>query len=209
MIDMNQIVEVSIGCKSIKYYEDKGYDVRKYDVYVNPKTGQKIKRSGVPQGTKILVPLYDVPKYASVIIKVTCDYCGKEYLMNYNSYSARKDKCCIDKNACYNCRGLKSTESVQTMYGVKSTSQLKETQEKAKHHYFKEHGYKLIIIESKHDYVPYEPTVLKMVDYAREVFNQGRSWIEFNIDENKVQYYRNSFKYDFGLLRKITQEDII
>jgi hypothetical protein len=83
-----------------------------------------------------------------------------------------------------------------------------EKKELMKRYYFKDNGYNLITIESRHDYLPCDEIILDMIKYAKQIFSQGRSWIVFDIDENIVKYRYNIKPYDYGGLRKISSEDI-
>lgn len=333
MIDLEQEVEINLVGKNIQYYRDKGYDVDQFmRHYVNPNTGKIAFRKSMPVNTKMNVKLCDVNPCSNIKIPIICDYCGKEYNIMYNSYTARKAKCPIQKDACENCKIKKQQEVMLVTYGVNNGAKLdfvkakmKETnlerygsttpagnkkvyqkmkntmlerygvensmqhphiqeiaranrsktlsangtiptstqqlylnnlldgelnypihqfladikltsnilleynggghrlavilggytdiqfdrKEKAKQYYFKDNGFNLITIESKHDFLPEDNIILDMVEYAKSIFNQGRSWVVFDIDEGIVKYRYNIKNYDYGILRKITIENVM
>lgn len=74
-------VEVSLGGKNIKWYEDKGYLI--------PRIKDKRDRIVTRYGTKILVNIKDLPDKSHIKINYICDHCRKEYettWYNYNIY---------------------------------------------------------------------------------------------------------------------------
>jgi very-short-patch-repair endonuclease len=64
-------------------------------------------------------------------------------------------------------------------------------------------GYRVFRIISRKDKLPPDEILLKMLDFAKETFNSGRSWITFDIDNSSVKWNGAENKYDFGKLRKI------
>ena len=72
-------IEVSLNNKTIKYYEDLGYEIPRYYNKAN-------NRMMVKRGTKILVKVEDLPIGSETKVKVKCDKCGKEYKLSYSSY---------------------------------------------------------------------------------------------------------------------------
>lgn len=84
-------VEVGLGGKNIKYYENLGYEIPRI-------TNQKV--SSIKQGTIIKVKVEDLPKHSSVLVDVKCDNCGKE-LTNiiWDNYTKR-----VHENNKYYCK---------------------------------------------------------------------------------------------------------
>ena len=76
---ISEWIEVGLGSKNIKYYEDLGYKI--------PKTRNKWGKLGTPKGKKIKVKVTDLPKGSHAIVKVVCDCCNKNYEMNYKTYN--------------------------------------------------------------------------------------------------------------------------
>ena len=74
----------------------------------------------------------------------------------------------------------------------------------------KRNGYKQMKIISSNDKLPSDDVLLKMLSDTRQYFidHPNHSWIEFNIDNSIVRNAenKNGISYDFGDLRKITQD---
>lgn len=74
----------------------------------------------------------------------------------------------------------------------------------------KRNGYKQMKIISSTDKLPSDNVLLKILSDARQYFIDypNHSWIEFNIDNSTVRNAenKNGISYDFGDLRKITQD---
>lgn len=75
---LNKIVEVTLNSKTIKHYEDLGYEI--------PRRLDKKGRLTIKPSTRILVNSKDLSKGCSLKIDVECDYCGKEYKIEYHNY---------------------------------------------------------------------------------------------------------------------------
>lgn len=76
----------------------------------------------------------------------------------------------------------------------------------------KSEGYKLIRIKTNLDKLPSDPTLLQMLQDARNYFSEypNHSWIEFNLDTSTVRNaeHKGGIPYDFGSLRTIKDKDI-
>jgi len=70
-------------------------------------------------------------------------------------------------------------------------------------------GWKEIRIISQKDYLPFDEIIIYLIDYGKEYLNTGHSWIEFNIDENKIKCSQYIKDYNYGQLRIIRQDDLI
>lgn len=74
----------------------------------------------------------------------------------------------------------------------------------------KRNGYKQMKIISSTDKLPSDDVLLKMLSDVRQYFIDypNHSWIEFNVDNSTVcnAENKNGISYDFGDLRKITQD---
>lgn len=106
---LTQEVEVKPRGAMIKYYREKGYDAN----YNQP----------------IIVKVEDLPKSSFIRVDILCDYCRKEiFSTTYHHYNEEMKH--INKHACRNCWSKKQTEVVETKYGVKGVSQLKEVRDK-------------------------------------------------------------------------------
>lgn len=87
-------VEVGLNNKTIKYYEDLGYEV---PIYKN-----KWGKSAVKRGTKITVKVEDLQTNSKTKVKVKCDCCGKEYEIKYYHYNNQNHDGKIYCNECVN-----------------------------------------------------------------------------------------------------------
>ena len=89
MYDENQIVQVKWNNNNKKWYESKGY------IFT--------KRNNVFD-----IAVKDLMPHSNKKIIVTCDYCGKEYIMQYNLILNGRNA--IQKDCCPNCTGKKTSE---------------------------------------------------------------------------------------------------
>lgn len=113
-------VQVTIMYKNIEHYKSKGYDVKNLD--------------------KIEVPIEDIPSQSNIKIKVKCDYCGREKIIKYQTYSigTKFGKC---KYACSTkCAWDKNRKTNLDKYGVEVVTQNKDILEKAKNTVLSKYG---------------------------------------------------------------------
>lgn len=110
MLIENQYIEVSWHSQSKKHYIKKGYIFTKYK-------------------DKFFVRAEDLTKTSKAKVKVICDYCGKEYEMNWYHYKLDV----LDKNTnccCYNCRHIKRyTNDIEKRRNCLYQKALKKCQE--------------------------------------------------------------------------------
>lgn len=66
--------------------------------------------------------------------------------------------------------------------------------------YLKRDGWKLITIKSKKDSLPETNVLLKMIRDAKDIFSLGRSWVNFCIDSETIEYKNTSKGYDYDNL---------
>lgn len=64
-------IEITLTSNIIKYYENLGYEI--------PRRRDLRGRLKVPEGTKIIVNINDLPKGSGVYVYMGCDICGKEF----------------------------------------------------------------------------------------------------------------------------------
>lgn len=115
MIVPNQMIEMRWNGSNKQYYISKGYTYTKHnDVF--------------------LVKVEDLTKSNNNEIQCICDYCGEIVYKRYGQ-AIKQEKHCCNK-----CKGLKIVETNLKRYGVRSTAQLKETQEKYKQTCLKKYG---------------------------------------------------------------------
>lgn len=103
-----------------EYYTDKGYIFTKY------------KES-------FSVKIEDVQKGSNVKVSVECNYCGETFEITFKRYNVviESDN---PKIACRHCTYKKSSEGNLRRYGVESTSQLKEVQDRIKQTNIEKYG---------------------------------------------------------------------
>lgn len=84
-------------------------------------------------GDKFQVKQTDISKKSHYLVKVLCDYCGKEYQTRMADYTRSLEvNPEIQKSSCKDCKPKKSEEICMMKYGVKTTLQLDEVKEKIK-----------------------------------------------------------------------------
>ena len=98
MLDENQLVTVKWYSGNKKYFTDLGYNFTKMN-------------------DTFKVPLKLVEHKSKILVKVKCDYCGKEYETTYYNYKISESR---GKIACKNCKQLKIRDTLQKKYGANS-----------------------------------------------------------------------------------------
>ncbi|NRG29170.1 hypothetical protein HRF69_18835 [Bacillus circulans] len=68
--------------------------------------------------------------------------------------------------------------------------------------YLKKAGWNVVTIVSMYDNLPSKRVLLKMLSDAKFMFSTGRSWVEFNIDNNTISYRNCNSEYQFEELSK-------
>lgn len=91
---ISEEVEVVLGSKNIKYYEDLGYKI--------PRSKDKQGRLKTPRGTTIIVDVKDLSNGSHVYVDIKCDSCEKE-LKNMSWQGYLKYVKSNGKYYCYNC----------------------------------------------------------------------------------------------------------
>lgn len=115
-------VNVKWNSKNKKYFVDKGYVFTK-------------------MGEELSIRIEDLKKSSHEEIEIQCDYCGDIFLKKYSYYNRNKKRNNnIEKDACRNCVGKKTSESNMKKYGVYSIRQLDVIQEKIKDTNKKKYG---------------------------------------------------------------------
>ena len=120
-------VEVTAVQKNIKYFENLGYDIPKR-IKINSNGKEEIKYD---LGKKFLVKVEDLPKGSNIKVRCECDYCNKPMDVIYNEY-VKKMNGIVPKICCKKCLGKKLVESNMITYGVKTTLELGDVQERIK-----------------------------------------------------------------------------
>ena len=93
----------------------------------------------------------------------------------------------------------------------RETQEEHDQKEIIRNNVIKREGYKQMTIISSRDLLPSDPTLLQMLDEAKQYFNDypEHSWIEYNIDTSTVRNAEHKYGvfFDFGELRKIHKSD--
>ena len=108
----NQNVEVKIASRNHKHFKELGYEVY--------------------NGKILTVKAEELTKGSNIEVQVICDYCGKLFYKKYVSYLKANLKNNLQKDACQDCRILKSQEVIELKYNNKSAWANKEVREKIK-----------------------------------------------------------------------------
>lgn len=87
-----------------------------------------------------------------------------------------------------------------------------EERERKRFYSLKQHGYKMIRIISRKDWLPSDEILLQMLDDAKQYFKDypNHSWFEFDIDNQIVRNaeHKDGIPYFYGELRKIKKTDL-
>lgn len=115
-------VEVKLGSRNIKYYEDLGYEI--------PRTVGSNGNLVVLRGTTITVRVEDLQPYCKVVVDVLCDNC-KEHIshIQYGTYIE-----CSKEGVyfCNRCSDIKRKQTCMERYGVTNVFQSPEVKAKSK-----------------------------------------------------------------------------
>ena len=76
-------VEVTLGVRNIRYYENLGYKIPKYE--------DRNHNMCVKRGTKINVKIEDLSEGSNVNVEYECDNCHKIFSTRYDTYSKHND----------------------------------------------------------------------------------------------------------------------
>ncbi|MCM1233962.1 MAG: hypothetical protein NC489_27970 [Ruminococcus flavefaciens] len=120
---------MTIVAPNVKYYESLGYKL--------PMRKSKYNENYVVDlFKKITVKVEDLPRRSNAKVKVACDNCGKETIMNYSAYRMSIEN--GGKHYCNKCFYIKSQETQLKKYGDKSYRRTNECKEKIKKNKFRE-----------------------------------------------------------------------
>jgi hypothetical protein len=123
-------VEISLGTRSIKHYEELGYII--------PKTKNNKGKLVYVIGTKINVKIEHLLPSTKIAVPYECDYCGEKDFKEYGNLIIGRN--IISKDSCEQCKGLKMKETNLIVYGVEATMQLDSTRQKSKETFMKKYG---------------------------------------------------------------------
>lgn len=80
-------------------------------------------------GDPFEVSVTDLTKGSQAYVTIRCDYCGKEYKIQWYTYISIHRKSVINKDACRDCCEVKSSDSIAEIYGSHE-EMFKKTNEK-------------------------------------------------------------------------------
>ena len=86
---VDKYIEITLNTKSIKYYEELGYEIPRYK--------NKNKDYVVKRNTKIIIKTTDLSKYSMVYVNIECDSCKTKKMVKYEDYL----KCLKEDNLYY------------------------------------------------------------------------------------------------------------
>lgn len=129
---LSETINVRVNGRTKQRYKDLGYDVNKVGDIIN-------------------IKYTDLSKYSGEFITVKCDYCGKVFSRKYSDHYRimNSGKGVTLKDACNNCKVLKTKETMQSVYGVDSNFQLDFVQEKIHETLRNKYGVETNISQSK------------------------------------------------------------
>lgn len=123
-------VDVKLGARNIKYYEDLGYEI--------PRSIGRLGKLVVVPGTTITVRIEDLQPYSRVLVDVLCDNCKTNIshirYRDYTNYS--KD----GLHFCPSCASVRREKTCIDRYGVASVFQLQDVKEKSKNTSMERYG---------------------------------------------------------------------
>jgi hypothetical protein len=132
------------------------------------------------------------------------------YLLYGGELNYPVDKCSLDiafPNEMVYCEYDGSGHALSVQFGDITEEEF-ERKEMQRKYFIKNLGWKEIRIISTNDYLPSDEILLHMYDIALEYLNSGHSWIKFDIDNDKIINSQFECDYDYGVLRKIKEEDL-
>ena len=68
-------------------------------------------------GDRVCVKVSDLTKGSQAIVKLRCDYCGKDYNIQWYTYNSIHKKSNIQHDACADCGELKALDAINKKYG--------------------------------------------------------------------------------------------
>ena len=162
-------VEIPLGSMQIAYYENLGYMI------------PKNKKNRVSRGTKIVVKIEDLQEGSHALVKMRCDYCGREKDIEYKTYNASRESSYTKKDCCGACVYLKVQDTIREKYNVENIRDFPKSKTnnpaltpltydfvKAE---FEKVGYMLITKEYKNNLTPLEYICLNHIEEGIQISN--------------------------------------
>lgn len=119
---IDEYVEMRWNARNIKHYSGLGYQFTK-------------------PGDRFVVKPYDLPKFSQTLVRVRCDYCGREFTTKWSVYF-KGQRSGVNKDCCNSpkCTGEKSADATEAKYGVRYSSYLQSAIDKRKETCLKKYG---------------------------------------------------------------------
>lgn len=109
---LSKTTKVKWNSRNKNHYEAAGYEYTK-------------------MGDEFTVRIEDLTSGSYANVMIMCDYCGKEFSNNWQTYLRIKKKCAIDKDCCASCAQLKAKESIDLVYGGASAKYFSSNEKRA------------------------------------------------------------------------------
>jgi hypothetical protein len=169
-------LEIEIARGNVKHYKELGYNCKVGDI--------------------ITVKVEHLPKQSKIVVDVTCDYCGKPIKRQYSNHINQISKDVIKKDSCVECKWIKTKESNMMVYGVESTTQLEETQNKMKNTLIERYGveHQMHLQETK-DKIKNTCQEKYGVDYVSQAKEFQDKVKQINLEKYGVEYYTQTEEY--------------
>lgn len=181
MLIENQKVETTWNPFTMKYYQSKGY------VY----TGK---------GTKLIVDIKDLSTGSNAIVKVICDFCGKEYTKSYKKYLVQHK----NGDCCQECLGKKSSkvlseiytkeewknligDSLELKYGVRNPAQIDGIFDKIKQTNLSRYGVENVLLLDENKEKAYKNMWLEDAKHKRIQTNLERYGTEWGLSNPDIR----------------------
>lgn len=160
MIINNQVLDVKITAKNIRYYRNLGYNCKPQDI--------------------ISVPLKDLSSGSHCDVKIICDECGKNFSRPYYRYHQCHDKQFGD--LCRSCCSKKTKRTTKEKYNYEHISQIPEIKEKKVNTFRSNFGFDYIL------QIPYYKENLKNKNkelYGNEYYCRTKEFKDKIISTNR------------------------
>jgi len=187
---LTKTVRIKISNNQIKYYREKGYDI---------KGSNEIKE----------ITVEDLPKNSGQKIDVKCDFCEKEKFITLNRYNintnhSQKLYACSRK-----CAEEKNKETIQKKYGVYNISQSSKIKEKKIKTCISNHGVEHPMMNKE---IHEKALITKDKKYGDKNYNNQNKFKKTSLEKYGVNHPMKNPEIAINfkkLLRKIWKERII
>jgi len=181
---LSESIKIKISNNQIKYYKEKGYDI---------KGGNEIKE----------IKISDLPKNSGQKIKVKCDFCNNEKYISLNNYNINT-KNGILKYACSRkCAEQKNKDTIEKKYGVSNISLSKEIQKKKEDTCKKNHG---VVYPMMKEEIFLKGTKTKEKKYGDKNYNNIEKYKQTSLKKYSVNHPMKSPQVVFNFKKKLKEK---